>query len=254
MDVRYRLLGNIIDTLQEGSPRQVCIGLHWTAVVMEVDGKLRCGLASTLRGNHQHGSPEVPQAGNLETMTALALATLAKAKEPTLVSVGMAAINALLPRQPDSWVDFNAEDVIAAYGADQSVALIGHFPFVGRLRERVAKLRVLELNPGPGDLPVSMAEEVLPDARVVAITGMTLLNHTLDNLLDLCAPHALVILLGPSVPLSPVLFDGRVDILCGSVVTSIDNVLAAVRQGATFRQVRREGVRLVTVTKPGLHL
>jgi uncharacterized protein (DUF4213/DUF364 family) len=170
------------------------------------------------------------------------------------VSVGIAAVNALLPRQPDSWVDLNAEDVIAAQGADQAVALIGHFPFVERLRTRVGKLTVLELDPHQGDLPVSMAGQILPEADVVAITGMTLLNHTLDSLMNLCAPHALVILLGPSVPLSPFLFDRGIDILCGSIVTSIDNVLAAVRQGATFRQVRRAGVRLVTVTRPGLQL
>jgi hypothetical protein len=166
----------------------------------------------------------------------------------------MAAINALLPQQPASWIDLNAEEVIAAHGAGQSVVLIGHFPFVERLQARVGKLTVLELNPQPGDVPVSMAADLLPTAKVVAITGMTLLNHTLDGLLQLCAPDALVILLGPSVPLDPLFFENGVDILCGSIVTSIDPVLAAVRQGATFRQVHRAGVRLVAIVKPGLSL
>ena len=221
---------------------------------MEVEGEIRCGLASTLQAPHQHGKPTVPQAGSLEKMNGLALAALAQTEQPTLVSVGMAAVNALLPQRPGSWVDLNAEDVIAAHGAGQPVALIGHFPFVERLQARVERLTVLELNPQPGDLPVSMAADVLPTAKVVAITGMTLLNHTLDDLLKLCAPDTLVILLGPSVPLDPLLFGMGVDILCGSIVTSIDPVLAAVRQGATFRQVHRAGVRLVTVTKPGFSL
>jgi uncharacterized protein (DUF4213/DUF364 family) len=249
-----KLLTKIIGVLPDGSPRQVCIGLHWTAVVMEVDGEIRCGLASTLNAVHQHGMPAVPQAGKLEDMTGLDLAALAQAEQPTLVSVGMAAVNALLPQRPDSWVDLNAENVIASHGAGQSVVLIGHFPFVERLQARVGKLTVLELNPQPGDMPVSMAAEVLPTAKVIAITGMTLLNHSLDGLLKRCAPDALVILLGPSVPLDPILFDFGVDILCGSIVTSIDPVLAAVRQGATFRQVHRAGVRLVTITRPGISL
>jgi hypothetical protein len=248
------ILSKIIRTLPDGNPRQVCIGLHWTAVVMEVDGEIRCGLASTLNAAHQHGMPSVPQPGTLENMSGLALAALAQVDQPTLVSVGTAAVNALLPQRPDSWVDLNAEDVIASYGAGQPVALIGHFPFVERLQARVGKLTVLELNPQPGDLPVSMAAEVLPTAKVVAITGMTLLNHTLDGLLKMCAPDALVILLGPSVPLDPLLFDMGIDILCGSIVTSVDPVLAAVRQGATFRQVHRAGVRLVTTTRPGFSL
>jgi len=221
---------------------------------MDVQGELRCGLATTLKYDHQHGVPTVTQAGTLENFTGLALAALTQAEQPTLVSVGMAAINALLPQQTRAWIDLNAEDVIATYGAGQSVALIGHFPFIERLKAQVGKLTVLEINPQPGDLPVSMAVDVLPTVQVVAITGMTLLNYTLDGLLRLCSPDALVILLGPSVPLDPLLFDKGVDVLCGSIVTSIDGVLAAVRQGANFRQVHRAGVRLVTVARPGLSL
>jgi uncharacterized protein (DUF4213/DUF364 family) len=248
------ILARITAALPTGLPCQVCIGLHWTAVVMDVCGELRCGLASTLKEEHKHGVPAVPQAGTLENLTGLALANLTQAEQPLLVSVGMAAVNALLPRQPCSWVDLNAEDVIGEHGVGKPVALIGHFPFIERLREKVGKLSVLELNPQPGDLPVSATGDVLKEAKVVAITGMTLLNHTLDELLRLCAPDALVILMGPSVPLDPILFENGVDILCGSIVTSIDGVLAAVRQGATFRQVHRAGVRLVTVTRPGLAL
>jgi uncharacterized protein (DUF4213/DUF364 family) len=251
---RKNVLAEIIETLPEGCPHQVCVGLHWTAVVMDVDGELRCGLASTLQGGHQHGTPTVPQAGNLESLTGLELAALTQSEQPTLVSIGMATVNALIPHQPDSWVDLNAEDVIASHGVGQSVALIGHFPFVERLHGKVGQLTVLELNPQPGDLAAAAAPEVLPEAQVVAISGMTLLNHTLDGLLELCAPDALVILLGPSVPLDPVLFQRGVDILCGSIVISVDGVLAAVRQGANFRQVHRAGVRLVTITKPGLSL
>jgi hypothetical protein len=182
------------------------------------------------------------------------LAAFVKADSDVLKSVGAATINALLPEQPDSWVDLNAEDVIATHGANRSVALIGHFPFVERLSARVGQLDVMELNPQPGDLKSTKAVDILPEAQVVAITGMTLLNRTFENLLSLCSPKSLIILLGPSVPLSPLLFDMGVDILCGSIVTSIDPVLAAIRQGANFRQIHRAGVRLVTVTRPGYPL
>jgi uncharacterized protein (DUF4213/DUF364 family) len=65
----------------------------------------------------------------------------------------------------------------------------------------------------------------------------------------LCRPKALVLVLGPSTPLSPVLFDHGVDILSGSVVEDIDSVLRAVSQGANFRQIHQQGVRLVTMQK-----
>jgi hypothetical protein len=82
---------------------------------------------------------------------------------------------------------------------------------------------------------------------VVAITGMTLINHTLERMLSLCPPEAFVLVLGPSTPLSPVLFTWGVNSLSGSVVMDVDDVVLAVSQGANFRQVHRAGVKLVTV-------
>jgi uncharacterized protein (DUF4213/DUF364 family) len=80
---------------------------------------------------------------------------------------------------------------------------------------------------------------------------MTLVNHSLEKLLNLCNPQATVLLLGPSTPLSPILFGHGINVLSGSVVTDIDPVLAAIKQGANFRQVHRAGVRLVTMSRGG---
>lgn len=245
-------LDRITDTLEEGRVVDVLIGHHWTAVVAEVGGERRCGLASTVSGEHHHGEPDVPAAGHLHEHATEDLAALACSEQPTLAGVGLASINALLPRQPEQWATLNAEEVIAARGAGKKVALIGHFPFVPRLHRRVGELSVLEQQPRPGDLPASAAPAVLAEADVVALTSMTIHNHTLPHLLRCCMPGALVILLGPSTPLSPILFDYGVDILCGSLVTDIEAVLRVVSQGGNFQQMHRAGVRTVTMTRPGI--
>lgn len=244
-----KLFDKLLPTLPDGKCVQVCIGLHWTAVVLEVQGELRCGLASTFSGGHVHGEPDVPQAGLLEQLRGQELTTLAREEKLSLASVGVAAINALLPRQPESWKELNAEEVIAKHGTGKSVALVGHFPFVSRLRTRVGELNVLEQQPQPGDFPAHFSEEIIPKADVVAITGTTLINHTLNNLLVLCPTDAVVILLGPSTFLSPILFDYGIDLLCGSVVTNIESVLKTVRQGGNFRQVHKAGVQLVSMSR-----
>ncbi len=249
------LLDDLLATLPDGKVADVRIGLHWTAVVAEVGGQRRCGLASTLVAGHDHaGEPDVPQAGALQAFSALELAQLARAEQSVLASVGVAAINALLPHQPGSWVDLNAEDVIAAFGAGKTVALVGRFPFIPRLRSRVGRLLVLERDPLAGELPADAAPEVLPQAEAVAITGMALVNHTLERLLKLCPARALVLVLGPSTPLSPALFQHGVHLLSGSIVEAVEPVLRAVEQGANFRQVHRAGVRLVTMSRPGFAL
>lgn len=244
------MLSHLLSTLPDGETIQVNIGLHWTAVVVEVDGVQRCGLASSLTNAHKrHGEPDVFQAGQLETLSGQELAALVRSEQPVLAGVGVAAINALIPPQPDAWVDLNAEETIAQHGASKMVALVGHFPFVPRLRTRVGELVVLEQRPQPGDQHADTALTVIPKAEVVAITGTTLINHTLEGLLALCSPQAHVILLGASTPLSPVLFDYGIDLLCGSVVTAVGPVLRTVRQGGIFPQVHGAGVRLVCMNR-----
>jgi uncharacterized protein len=244
-----KLVNEILATLPEGKTLEVRIGLHWTAVVVEVDGERRCGLATTIESAHEHhGEPDVPTAGALLDMPTAELAALSH-REGTLASVGVAAINALMPQNPESWVDINAEHVIAEHGEGKIVGLVGDFPFVGRLRERVGELHVIDKRDHEGTLPENAAAEIFPKAGVVAITGMSLINHTLEQLLGYCNPEAKVIVLGPSTPLSPVFYEYGVDLLSGSIVTDIESVLRAVAQGANFRQVHRAGVRLVTVQR-----
>ncbi|MFQ5855334.1 MAG: Rossmann-like domain-containing protein [Anaerolineae bacterium] len=249
------LIDSLLATLPDGPVREVQVGAFWTAVVVETEGRLRCGLAATLRNDDHHwgGGPAIRDAGFLMERNARELAELARSESPMEAAIGMAAINALLPAHAELWADLNAEEVIAERGAGRRVALVGHFPFIPRLRERVGTLWVLEQQPRGEDLPADAASEVIPRADVVAITGTTLINHTFERLMALCRPEALVLVLGPSTPLSPVLFDHGVRILSGSVVDDVEAVLRAVRQGAYFRQVRRQGVRLVTMDRSSLN-
>lgn len=248
------VIDDLLATLPDAPVEELRVGAFWTAVVVDVAGRRQCGLASTLGADddHHHGAgPAVRDAGSLGSRSAGELAALARSPSLLEAAIGMAAINALLPSRPDEWVDLNAEDVIAEHGAGKQVAIVGHFPFIPRLRERVGKLWVLEQQPRGQDLPAAAASEVVPQADVLAITGTTLINHTFDQLMALRRPSssraALVLVLGPSTPLSPVLFDHGVHLLSGAVVEDVDAVLRAVSQGANFRQVHRHGVRLVTL-------
>lgn len=243
----------MIAILPEARIQSVTIGLFWTAVVAEVDGASRCGLAATMsNAEFEHArQPAVADPGHMEQQSALELANLVFSESHTEAALGLATINALL-LPIENAVDLPAEDYIARQGAESRVAVIGHFPFVTRLRDQVKELWVLELNPKEGDHPASAAPTIIPRADILAITATTLINHTFEGIFKLRKPGARVLLLGPSTPLSPILFDHGIDVLSGTIVDKPDVVLPLVRQGATFRQIRKQGVRLVTLESPRL--
>jgi uncharacterized protein (DUF4213/DUF364 family) len=241
---------DLLGTLPDGRVVKVRMGTHWTAVVVEVSGELRCGLASTLLAQHDHHRvPDVPQAGELETYPARELASLIHSGKPTLASIATATINALLPKDTFHWIEKNAEEVISEAGVGKAVVVVGRFPFSERIRSRVGNLTILEQRPEGDELPEEDASKVLPLADVVAITGMTFINRTLEKLLKFCSREALVLVLGPSTPLSPILFEYGIHLLSGALVMDIDRVLRTIGQGANFRQVHRAGVSLVTIDR-----
>ncbi len=236
-------------TIEPGEILDVRVGLHWTGVLVRVAGERRLGLATTCvePGHHYRTWHDVSDPGRLHHLDADSLMDRVYARSPVERSIGLATINALLPRHPHQWQEINAEAIIATAGAHKRVAIIGHFPFTERLRDQVGQLWVLELTPREGDIPATHIPTLLPQADIVAITSTTLINRTLPSVLKHKRPDALTLLLGPSTPLSPVLFDWGIDILSGAVVDNVEAVLSALSQGADFRQLHRLGVRLVSM-------
>jgi uncharacterized protein (DUF4213/DUF364 family) len=242
------ILNDLINSLSMDAPiRSLLVGVHWTVVCSR-----HCGLAATLMNNFPHSHGAVRDVGRLHNKTALVLAEYALSNNLLEASIGMAAINSLLNFDERQAVEINAVDVLVENGRGKNIALIGHFPFIPRLRPAVGQLWVIEQHPTEGEYPAEAASDLLPQADVVAITSSTLINHTLDELLSLCRSDALVMMLGPSTPLIPVLFNHGVSILSGSKVVDEAAVLRTVGQGATFQQV--EGVRLLTLRRESPNL
>lgn len=226
----------------DAAVRSILVGVHWTVVCSR-----HCGLASSMIDDQPHGHSQVREVGKLHLKTALELAEFAHSDNLLEASIGLAAINSLLDVDESRFVEANASDVLAERGRDKNVAMIGHFPFIPELLDKVGKLWVIEQHPTEGEYPAEAAESLLPQADLIALTGTTLINHTFDGLLSLCRPDAQVLVLGPTTPLSPVLFQHGVKIISGAIVQDEQAVLRAVGQGANFRQLHKQGVRLLTI-------
>jgi uncharacterized protein (DUF4213/DUF364 family) len=242
------VLDDLLASLKGDAPvREVRTCVHWTAVVSK-----HCGLASSTHYERQpHGREAVRGVGTLQELSAQELAQYARSDMLLEASIGVAAINSLLDVDEARCVELNAEAWLAQRGRGKRVAVVGSFPFVPRLRGKVRELTVLERHPSEGELLAEEASQVIPLADVVAITGTALINHTLDDLLALCREDSSVMVLGPSTPLSSLWFDYGVDVISGTQVVDKDLVLTLISQGATFRQVKGPGVRLLTMAASG---
>jgi uncharacterized protein (DUF4213/DUF364 family) len=241
-----KIINDILSMLDFQAPlRDIRQGPFQTAVLTR-----QCGLASTPHdsGPHHDKSP-VKKAGLLLDENPESLSRLALSSSETEAAIGMAAINSLIEVDESFCEELNAADLLMARVEGKRVALIGHFPFVPRLRTVAGEFSIIEKHPREGDLSEAEAENILPRADVVGITGTAFTNHTIENLLDLCRPGAYIVVLGGTAPLSPVLFDYGIDAVAGTLVTDAEVVLRSVSQGATYRQIK--GVRRLTMRKGG---
>ncbi len=220
--------------------RQVLIGVHWTMVSSKY-----AGLSSTLVGSGPHRHNNLQGAGELHQKTAQELAQWVLSDNLLEASVGVAALNSLLEVDETKAKQINAAEVIAQKSSGKNLAVIGHFPFVDHMKTIAKNCWVIEKRPFGDDFPEDTAQQFLPQADVVAITGTAFINRTMETLLTLCHPASLVIVLGPSTPLSPVLFDYGIHILSGSRIIDEKAAALTIQQGAVFPQVK--GTRRLTI-------
>ena len=229
------LLNDLISTLDmTPGVQDIRQGVFHTGVLTRA-----CGLAATLpKDALQQLPPLVKEAGGLLEKSTRELVQMAFSKSILEAAIGMATINSLLDIDEKACTELNARELLIKRGAGKRGAIVGHFPFIPKLREIFNALWVIEKNPQEGDLDESEAESHLPQADIVAITGTAITNHTISHLLELCKPKAYVIILGDTAPLSPVLFDYGVDAVCGTRVVNNDLALRCISEGANFRQIQ----------------
>jgi uncharacterized protein (DUF4213/DUF364 family) len=238
-----KILNDLIQSLQgkDFPVKSVHACVFWTAVISK-----QCGLSSTFRDEGPSHDRSVRDVGILTRKTALELAEYARSQSLLEASIGMATVNSLIDIDESKCIEKNAFEIILEKSQGKNVAIVGHFPWIPKLKGKAKNLWVLEQRLREGDLPAKEADRILPQCEVVGITGTSFINHTLEGLLTLCK-GAYVLLIGPTSPLSPILFDYRIDAICGSKIVDPDRLIRAISEGATFKEVT--GVRLLTLSK-----
>ena len=223
-----KLLNDLIRSVSknEAPVRDVRVGITWTGVL----GK-RCGLGRT------YASPATAHCtirgfGRLTEKTTLELAEYARSWHLVEAAIGVAAINSMI--EPKGKRGVNALDLIMEQGKNKRVTMVGAFPRTSELRAVAKELWVLELNPylvdpESGVLPSTAAEHKIPKSDLVVVTGSALVNKSLEHLLEL-SKDAYTIVLGPSTPMSEVLFDYGADLLAGADIIKPAEIMTKISQ------------------------
>lgn len=116
----------------------------------------------------------------------------------------------------------------------KNIVIVGAFQtYIRKIMSTRNTLHVLELEkealtPEQQHLyvPAADARMVIPAADIVILTGMTLVNNTLDGLLELITDRQQVVVTGPSSSIVPdVLFANKVDIIGATLITDAVRLL-----------------------------
>lgn len=247
----WELYDALIDAVPATARVRECVcGVNWFAV-----RSLGVGLAMAPGS----GPAVLPQAGRYAGMYVRDLAVLLKSWNFHEATLGLAAINSALNHVAsvedayglsiDAVADTNYFEYVRQEFRGRKVALIGHFCDMERLKG-MRSLTILERQPQAGDIPDPACEYVLKDQDLVCITSVTLINKTLPRLLQLSA-GAKTVLIGPSTPLTPLLYDYGVDDLAGLVVEDEPAMLRIVQEGGQRRSFA-PCTRMVTLPREGI--
>lgn len=155
--------------------------------------------------------------------------------DPIEQMLGMAAINAVcqhvmreMAYEPDTVTDSLG---LLAIEAGDTVGMVGLFSgLVPPIRETGAGLVIIELDERliaeNRELPITADTARLAGCNKVLVTGTTVLNNTLEDVIGHCAPEAVVSVVGPTVGYFPdPLFAVGVDVVGGRVVTDSEGLL-----------------------------
>ena len=181
-------------------------------------------------------------------------------------AAGIAAMNALADtcwrRRPHPETELrlgiDAFDATEIRRGDKVVVVGAFVPFLRELKRRHQPYLVLEQDPAtlkadelPFFRPAEQAAAVVPEADVLLITGTTLINGTLEELLALARPTARVTMVGPTVSLLPDGFLRRGADILGTVrITDPDAFLDILAEGGSgYHFLGRTAQKVVLVRR-----
>ena len=238
--VIHRLIDDMKGPAADHTVRDVRLGFGYTAAQLDDES---VGLAFTFRDSFKHGCNAFSTPRPLSGRPAAELLELAGSDNHLEAAVGLAVANALANRHDPEFTTSDILDAVSLESTDR-VGMVGYFaPLMPRLKETVSEVRIFELasrKAEPDDIlrAANEAYRVLPECDVAIITATSLINHTIDRLLEAAGGLREVIILGASTPMHAQAFAETATLLSGVIVDRPADVLTAVSEGGGVRAIK----------------
>lgn len=238
-EIARRLYNYILNQVSGKNVKEVRIGLGYVAVAL--DDKYT-GLAAILRQDLGSHCCVLAKAGTLSGMPASDLLNyLENGRNPLEMALGLATANAILSAEAPQ----NESDAFALMNlsSEDHVVMIGLFrPLVPHIEKTGAKLTVLEKQKNkvlPYVLSIKRRGDLLRTCTVAIITATSILNNTLETVLNDLGNPRWVSIIGPSTPVCRDIFAGTpVTHLGGSVVLNREKVMQIISEGGGTPSLR----------------
>ena len=157
--------------------------------------------------------------------------------------------------------DVDSFDVMEIPQGKKSVVIGALVPMLKKLLAADADFKVLEMDSRTLKgkelehfAPAKDAALYLPDSDLDVITGVTILNDTLPDLLAMCKPGADILVTGPTAGMIPDAFFKRgVTVMGGILVTKPDELLDVISEGGSgYHFFGKSAERIVIYNKQGM--
>jgi hypothetical protein len=228
-EIAGRLHRHLAETSRQFTVEDVRIGASYVAVVLTGG---RIGLAARLK-EFAGTQIEIPRSEICGKRAEALLEDLVSVTGAVERALALASANALI--HPD--VPGREEDTIGLMKLcpGERVAMVGLFrPIVPRIQSMGVRLSVIER-----DTPETERRDILEACDVAIVTATTILNGTLEGVLNELGRPRHVALIGPSTPLCEGIFrETPVTHLGGSAVVDAAGLLRVVSEGGGTPEMR----------------
>jgi len=237
----YQRLEEAATAKASASVKHFQIGLTWTSCVVEHNGLPSIGFAMT----PAEKTRVLTWPGTIKGKSVAELSTKLYSWNAFETTLALAACNAAI-NVPDNQLLETSTRIHSRDNANLSVFLhfkekligkkvvvIGRYPALDSALEGL-DYHVLERQPGPGDLPDTAAEWLIPEADWVFLTATSIINKTFHRLCEL-SKHAVTVLMGPTVPWLEALSDFDIDFVAGVRCSDINRATQIASEGGGTR-------------------